>query len=106
MIYYEIDKATNKVISGPWGSNDLPVFSEEHDTIPVPAMDLKLGWIYSPSDLRLLPPNTLEHKPHPSWVWSDEDACWEAPVPYPSSTEEDLRSYEWDETTTSWEEIL
>ena len=40
-------------------------------------------------------------KPHPSWTL-DEDTCqWESPVAYP----DDGKRYEWNEGTTSWDEI-
>lgn len=41
-----------------------------------------------------------EPQPYPSWVLSPLTVLWEAPVPYPT----DGKSYEWDESATSWVE--
>jgi hypothetical protein len=42
-------------------------------------------------------------KPYPSWV-TDGDYGWQAPVEYPTTTEENPKHYTWDEETTSWVE--
>ena len=40
-------------------------------------------------------------QPYPSWTL-DEDTClWECPVAYP----DDGKEYEWNETTTAWDEV-
>ena len=43
-------------------------------------------------------------KPYPSWVKGADD--WEAPVAYPTFDREDPKYYRWDETTTSWVEVI
>ena len=40
-------------------------------------------------------------QPFESWVWSQEELKWNAPIPYP----QDDNDYEWDEETTSWKII-
>jgi len=40
-------------------------------------------------------------KPFESWILDEETCRWNAPVPYPA----DGKSYQWDESTTSWIEI-
>ena len=43
----------------------------------------------------------IPEQPYPSWTL-DEDACqWESPVAHP----DDGKHYEWNEGTTSWDEI-
>ena len=40
-------------------------------------------------------------KPYTSWTLNETTCRWEAPTPFPS----DGKKYEWNEETTSWEEI-
>jgi hypothetical protein len=54
-----------------------------------------IGYTYdSVADVFLAP------QPYPSWVLVS--ALWEAPVAMPA----DGKSYEWDEATTSWKELV
>jgi hypothetical protein len=41
-------------------------------------------------------------QPYASWVLSPHTALWEAPTPMPM----DGKTYEWDEATTSWVEVV
>jgi hypothetical protein len=41
-------------------------------------------------------------QPYASWVLSPHTALWEAPTPMPM----DGKTYEWDEATTSWKELV
>ena len=41
-------------------------------------------------------------KPYESWTLNEETCRWQAPTPYP----QDGRSYQWDEDTTSWIEVV
>jgi len=43
-----------------------------------------------------------EDKQYNSWVWSDAQWCWVAPVAYPEGAA--AEQYMWDEATTSWVE--
>jgi len=55
-----------------------------------------VGYSYDAGRDAFIPP-----KPHNSWVL-DEDTClWNAPVAYPT----DGNRYEWNESTTSWDQI-
>ena len=40
-------------------------------------------------------------QPFPSWTLNGDTCLWEAPVAYPN----DGKDYEWNEETTSWDEI-
>ena len=40
-------------------------------------------------------------KPYPSWILNEDTCLWESPVAYPN----DGKDYEWNEETTSWDEI-
>ena len=55
-----------------------------------------IGYTYnSDLDAFLLP------QPYPSWTL-DEEGNWQPPVPCP----DDDKSYDWDEDTTSWVEVI
>ena len=55
-----------------------------------------IGYSYDAGRDAFIPP-----KPHNGWVL-DEDTClWNAPVAYPT----DGNRYEWNESTTSWDQI-
>jgi len=41
-------------------------------------------------------------KPYNSWVLNEDTCIWEAPVAYP----DDGKQYDWNEETTSWDEIV
>lgn len=48
---------------------------------------------------------TAEHqarKPYLSWIGNEETMSWEAPTPMPT----DDKEYRWDESTTSWIEVM
>ena len=47
----------------------------------------------------------ISKKPYPSWVLNETTCRWEAPVAYPSDATRD-KNYEWNEETTSWDEII
>jgi hypothetical protein len=56
-----------------------------------------IGYTYDPvADIFYAP------QPYASWVLSPHTALWEAPVAMPA----DGKSYEWNEATTSWKEIV
>jgi len=55
-----------------------------------------VGYDYSSEKDAFVPP-----KPLPSWVLNESTCRWEAPVPYPT----DGKSYDWNESTTSWIEV-
>tara|TARA_Y100000294_G_C8418496_1_gene281805 strand:- start:13 stop:375 length:363 start_codon:yes stop_codon:yes gene_type:complete len=46
----------------------------------------------------------IEPKPYPSWTLNEDTCQWEAPVAYPADGSIDKR-YNWNEETTSWDEI-
>jgi hypothetical protein len=56
-----------------------------------------IGYSYDRTKDAFIPP-----KPYPSWVLNDETCLWGAPTPMPT----DDKFYEWDETTTSWKEVV
>jgi hypothetical protein len=48
---------------------------------------------------------TAEHQarqPFLSWIGNEEKMTWQAPTPYPT----DGKQYIWDESTTSWVEVI
>ena len=40
-------------------------------------------------------------KPYPSWILNEATCLWDAPTPAPG----DGKNYNWNEETTSWEEV-
>jgi len=55
-----------------------------------------VGFAYNASIDAFVPP-----KPFDSWVLNNTTANWEAPVAMPS----DGKTYAWNESTTSWDEV-
>jgi hypothetical protein len=55
-----------------------------------------IGYTYDPVAGHFFAP-----QPYPSWTL-DENAKWQAPVPYPV---EEGKFFTWDESTTSWAEV-
>jgi hypothetical protein len=56
-----------------------------------------IGYSYDRTKDAFIPP-----KPFASWVLNDETCLWSAPTPMPT----DDKTYIWDETTTSWKEVV
>lgn len=56
-----------------------------------------IGFSYDQRLDAFIPP-----KPFESWLLDEETCQWEAPVAYPA----DGKLYMWDESTTSWEEVV
>ena len=54
------------------------------------------GYTYDQEKDAFIPP-----KPFDSWTLNEETCQWEAPIAYPN----DGKSYIWDESTTSWQEV-
>ena len=55
-----------------------------------------IGYSYDAGRDAFIPP-----KPHNSWVLDENTCLWNAPVAYPT----DGNRYEWNESTTSWDQI-
>lgn len=55
-----------------------------------------IGFVYNETLDAFIPP-----KPYPSWVLDNATADWKAPVPLP----DDGKTYDWNESTTSWVEV-
>ena len=56
-----------------------------------------IGYTYDSERDAFIPP-----KPYNSWVLNEDTCLWDAPVAMPA----DGKSYEWDEATTSWKELV
>lgn len=60
-----------------------------------------IGYTYDETLDAFIPP-----QPFPSWVLNEETAAWEAPVPQPELTQEEIDAlsfYRWDEENLDWE---
>lgn len=55
-----------------------------------------IGFVYNETLDAFIPP-----KPYPSWLLDNATADWKAPVPLP----DDGKTYDWNESTTSWVEV-
>ena len=56
-----------------------------------------IGFIYDEDRDAFIP-----KQPYPSWVLNETTYLWESPVAHPDGEE----SYNWNEETTSWDEIV
>lgn len=56
-----------------------------------------IGYTYSTQYDAFIPP-----KPYESWTFNTESLDWHPPTPYP----DDGKIYEWNEDTTSWDEVI
>ena len=56
-----------------------------------------VGYTYDEDRDAFIPP-----KNYPSWTLNEDTCRWEAPVAYP----DDGKRYNWNEETTSWDEII
>ena len=56
-----------------------------------------IGYTYDAVRDAFIPP-----QPFPSWVLNEDTCLWSAPTPMP----EDGKKYIWDESTTSWVEVV
>jgi|18_taG_2_1085343.scaffolds.fasta_scaffold01101_11 hypothetical protein len=41
-------------------------------------------------------------QPYPSWTWSNDNAKWSSPTPYPSEEAPVGKNWAWDETQLDW----
>ena len=63
------------------------------------------GMTYDEDRDAFIPPQpTINHVLFKSWVLNEDTCQWEAPVAYPADGSIDKR-YNWNEETTSWEEV-
>jgi hypothetical protein len=56
-----------------------------------------IGYTYDADRDAFIPP-----KPYPSWLLDEQTCQWKPPTDFPN----DGKIYQWDESTTSWKEIL
>lgn len=56
-----------------------------------------IGFTYDSTRDAFIPP-----KPYASWLLNEDTCLWNAPVSYPT----DDKQYRWDESTTSWVEVI
>jgi hypothetical protein len=56
-----------------------------------------IGYTYDATRNAFIPP-----KPYASWLLDETTCQWDAPVPCPT----DDKMYRWDESTTSWVEVV
>jgi hypothetical protein len=55
-----------------------------------------IGWTYDSIRDAFIAPQTF-----PSWILNEDTCRWEAPIQYPN----DNKTYFWNETTLSWDEV-
>jgi hypothetical protein len=82
---------------GAWVKTSYSTHGNQHKNggTPLRGNFAGIGYTYDPvADVFLAP------QPYPSWVLVS--ALWEAPVAMPA----DGKSYEWEEATTSWKELV
>ena len=67
------------------------------DGTPLRKNHAGIGYTYDEDRDAFIPP-----KNYPSWTLNEDTCRWEAPVAYP----DDGKRYNWNEETTSWDEII
>ena len=84
---------------GEWIQTSYNTYGGQHRNggTPLRKNYAGIGYSYDRTKDAFIPP-----KPYPSWVLNDETCLWGAPTPMPT----DDKFYEWDETTTSWKEVV
>ena len=100
VIVAEPDFFTTFVDSSPgqWIQTSYNTHGNQHpEGRPLRGNYAGIGYHYDPvADIFYAP------QPYASWVLSPHTALWEAPVAMPV----DGKSYEWEEATTSWKELV
>lgn len=78
----------------------LNLFKEQHNADKIILADEKasIGGTHD-GDKFWLP------QPFMSWIKNQDLNEWESPVPYPSSNEENVPYYKWNEDILNWEEV-
>ena len=56
-----------------------------------------IGYTYDPTRDAFIPP-----KIYNSWILNENTCCWDPPVPMP----DDNKTYQWDENSLSWIELI
>ena len=84
---------------GEWIQTSYNTYGGQHRNggTPLRKNYAGIGFTYDRTKDAFIPP-----KPYPSWVLNDDTCLWGAPTPMPT----DDKFYEWDETTTSWKEVV
>jgi hypothetical protein len=81
-----------------WMQTSYNTFGGQHpEGRPLRKNYAGIGFTYDPQRDAFIPP-----KPFISWVLNETTCLWNAPVAYPI----DDKHYAWDETTTSWVEVV
>jgi len=60
-----------------------------------------IGYYYDEARDAFIPPKLYE-----SWILDEETCMWQPPIPYPSNSITDEKTYKWNEVTKSWDEII
>jgi len=84
-----------------WKKTSYNTFGGVHlnDGTPCRKNFAGIGFTYDSGRDAFIPP-----KPYPSWTLNETTCLWEAPVAKPEDSGNG-KYYEWNESTTSWEEI-
>jgi hypothetical protein len=84
---------------GEWIQTSYNTFGGVHKNggTPLRKNYAGIGFTYDRTRDAFIPP-----KPFASWILNDDTCLWDAPTPMPT----DGKLYEWDETTTSWKEVV
>ena len=85
--------------AGEWIQTSYNTFGNQHNLggTPLRGNFAGVGYIYDKTNDVFYEP-----QPYPSWVLNQSTWLWEAPIPMP----QDSKKYDWDEATTSWQEII
>jgi len=89
---------TNMTGSNSWKQTSYNTFGGDHTLGGTPFRKnyAGIGYVYDESKNAFYTPT-----PYASWVLNDNTCLWESPVDKP----DDDKEYEWNEDTTSWDEV-
>lgn len=85
-------------VPGLWLQTSYNTYGNQHpDGRPLRGNFAGIGFTYdSKNDVFYAP------QPFPSWTLNQNTWLWEAPIPYPG----DGKTYNWNETNKTWEEVI
>jgi hypothetical protein len=84
---------------GEWIQTSYNTYGGQHKNggTPLRKNYAGVGYIYDRTKDAFIPP-----QPYPSWTLNDETCLWSAPTPYPT----DGKTYDWNEESKTWVEII
>lgn len=85
-------------LDGTWVQTSYNTYGNQHpEGRPLRGNYASIGFTYDSQNDVFIPP-----KPYESWILNQTTWLWDSPTPIP----QDGKQYRWDESTTSWVEVV